>query len=168
MTWWSDLVAAEPGFAARVRARFAVRKHGTMATLRRDGSPRISGTEFDFGDDGQLRLGSMAGAVKALDLRRDPRVALHSPTEASGSTPATDPPPSRLPAGRGRCHPPTASHGAGPLAVREVALAAGDRFCQYVVRFRAAPAERLLIRWHARTVIGGQNDGVALPAITVS
>nr|WP_030501868.1 pyridoxamine 5'-phosphate oxidase family protein [Micromonospora purpureochromogenes] len=81
MTWWSDLVAAEPEFAARVRARFAVRKHGTMATLRRDGSPRISGTEFDFSDDGQLRLGSMAGAVKALDLRRDPRVALHSPTE---------------------------------------------------------------------------------------
>ncbi|AYF29489.1 pyridoxamine 5'-phosphate oxidase family protein [Micromonospora tulbaghiae] len=81
MTWWSDLVAAEPEFAARVRARFAVRKHGTMATVRRDGSPRISGTEFDFGDDGQLRLGSMAGAVKALDLRRDPRVALHSPTE---------------------------------------------------------------------------------------
>ncbi|PGH43216.1 pyridoxamine 5'-phosphate oxidase [Micromonospora sp. WMMA1996] len=88
MTWWSDLVASEPDFAARVRARFAVRKHGTMATLRRDGSPRISGTEVDFGDDGQLRLGSMAGAVKALDLRRDPRVAVHSPTE---DTPPDDP-----------------------------------------------------------------------------
>ena len=83
MAWWSDLVDEEPEFAARVRARFAVRKHGTMATLRRDGSPRISGTEFDFSDDGQLRLGSMAGAVKALDLRRDPRVALHCPTEDS-------------------------------------------------------------------------------------
>ncbi|WP_262281625.1 pyridoxamine 5'-phosphate oxidase family protein [Micromonospora sp. MA102] len=88
MTWWSDLVTSEPDFAARVRARFAVRKHGTMATLRRDGSPRISGTEFDFADDGQLRLGSMAGALKALDLRRDPRVALHSPTE---DTPEDDP-----------------------------------------------------------------------------
>ncbi|MGC1215499.1 MAG: pyridoxamine 5'-phosphate oxidase family protein [Micromonospora sp.] len=81
MAWWSDLVDEEPEFAARVHARFAVRKHGTMATLRRDGSPRISGTEFDFSDDGQVRLGSMAGAVKALDLRRDPRVALHCPTE---------------------------------------------------------------------------------------
>ncbi|ATO14775.1 pyridoxamine 5'-phosphate oxidase [Micromonospora sp. WMMA2032] len=88
MTWWSDLVASEPDFAARVRACFAVRKHATMATLRRDGSPRISGTEVDFGDDGQLRLGSMAGAVKALDLRRDPRVAVHSPTE---DTPPDDP-----------------------------------------------------------------------------
>ncbi|SCG72474.1 Pyridoxamine 5'-phosphate oxidase [Micromonospora echinaurantiaca] len=80
MAWWSDLVDEQPEFAARVRARFTVRKHGTMATLRRDGSPRISGTEFDF-DPEHLRLGSMAGALKALDLRRDPRVALHCPTE---------------------------------------------------------------------------------------
>jgi hypothetical protein len=58
-----------------------------MATLRRDGSPRISGTEFDFGPE-DLRLGSMAGALKALDLRRDPRVALHCPTE---DTPEDDP-----------------------------------------------------------------------------
>jgi hypothetical protein len=50
-----------------------------MATLRRDGSPRISGTEIDFAD-GQLRIGSMPGAVKALDLSRDPRVAIHGPT----------------------------------------------------------------------------------------
>lgn len=73
-------MAEEPEFAARVQARFAVRKHGTMATLRRDGSPRISGTEFQF-VDGDLRLGSMSGALKALDLRRDPRVALHCPSE---------------------------------------------------------------------------------------
>jgi hypothetical protein len=51
-----------------------------MATLRRDGSPRISGTEIEFAD-GQLRIGSMPGAVKALDLRRDPRVAIHGPTD---------------------------------------------------------------------------------------
>ncbi|WP_422750277.1 hypothetical protein [Micromonospora sp. WMMD1219] len=56
----------------------------------------------------------------------------------------------------------------GDPAVREVALAAGDRFYQYVIRFRAGPGERLLIRWHALTVTGGQNDGVALQAITVS
>jgi hypothetical protein len=54
-----------------------------MATLRRDGSPRISGTEVEFAD-GQLRIGSMLGAVKAKDLRRDPRIAIHGPT--------TDPP----------------------------------------------------------------------------
>ena len=57
----------------------ASRKHLTMATLRRDGSPRLSGTEIEFAG-GQLQIGSMPGAVKALDLRRDPRVAIHGPT----------------------------------------------------------------------------------------
>ena len=51
-----------------------------MATLRRDGSPRISGTEIEFAD-GQLRIGSMPSAVKAVDLRREPRLAIHGPTE---------------------------------------------------------------------------------------
>lgn len=84
MTCWYDLVAAEPEFAQRVRDRFSVRKHCTMATLRRDGAPRISGTEVEFAGEGGLWLGSMPGAVKALDLRRDPRLALHSPTVDSG------------------------------------------------------------------------------------
>ncbi|HEU5469434.1 MAG TPA: pyridoxamine 5'-phosphate oxidase family protein [Actinophytocola sp.] len=79
MTSWNDLADAEPAFATRVRERFGIARHCTMATLRRDGGPRISGTEVEFGDGG-LFVGSMANAVKALDLRRDPRVALHSPT----------------------------------------------------------------------------------------
>ncbi|MCT2282020.1 hypothetical protein M3G91_30920 [Micromonospora chalcea] len=61
----------------------------------------------------------------------------------------------------------TLSSGGDPV-VREVALAAGDRFYQYVIRFRAAPGDRLLIKWQALTVTGAQNDGVALQAITVS
>ncbi|AXO33468.1 hypothetical protein [Micromonospora sp. B006] len=58
--------------------------------------------------------------------------------------------------------------GGGDPAVQEVALAAGDRFYQYVIRFRAPREERLLITWRALTVTGGHNDGVALQAITVS
>jgi Pyridoxamine 5'-phosphate oxidase len=77
---WAEFEAAEPDFASRVRALMASRKHLTMATLRRDGSPRISGTEVEFAD-GQLRIGSMSGAVKAEDLLRDPRVAIHGPTD---------------------------------------------------------------------------------------
>jgi hypothetical protein len=77
---WAEFEAAEPEFAARVRASLTRRKHLTMATLRRDGSPRISGTEIQFGD-GNLVIGSMPGAVKAQDLRRDSRVAIHGPTE---------------------------------------------------------------------------------------
>ncbi|WP_174535531.1 hypothetical protein [Micromonospora chalcea] len=61
----------------------------------------------------------------------------------------------------------TLSSGGDPV-VREVALAGGDRFYQYVIRFRAAPGDRLLIKWQALTVTGGQNDGVALQAVTVS
>jgi len=80
MATWAELEAAEPEFAARVRVLMTSRKHLTMATLRRDGSPRISGTEVEF-IEGQLRIGSMHGAVKALDLRGDPRVAIHGPTD---------------------------------------------------------------------------------------
>jgi len=63
-----------------VRLSFARAKHATMATLRRDGSPRISGTEISFADDGQLYLAMMPGTRRAEDLRRDPRLAVHSPT----------------------------------------------------------------------------------------
>jgi Pyridoxamine 5'-phosphate oxidase len=80
MTSWTEFSAAEPDLADRVRRCFAIRKHATLATLRRDGSPRISGSEVEFSDEG-LFIGSMQGAVKALDLRRDPRFALHCPTE---------------------------------------------------------------------------------------
>jgi hypothetical protein len=79
MASWAEFEAAEPEFAARVRKLMSTRKHLTMATLRRDGSPRISGTEVEFAD-GQLRMGSMPAAMKALDLRRDGRVAIHGPT----------------------------------------------------------------------------------------
>lgn len=87
MVSWSDLVAAEPKFAQRVHDVFEVRKHKTLATLRRDGSPRISGIETTF-EDGEVWLGMMPGSMKAADLRRDPRMALHSPTV---DTPPDDP-----------------------------------------------------------------------------
>jgi hypothetical protein len=80
MARWQEVVAAEGELAADVRQTFAGRKHATLATLRRDGSPRISGTEVEFDDDGEIYLGMMSGSMKALDLRRDPRLALHSPT----------------------------------------------------------------------------------------
>jgi len=78
---WQDVVAADPDLAAHVRRCFAIRKHATLATLRRDGSPRISGTEVEFDDDGEIYLGMMSGSMKALDLGRDARLALHCPTE---------------------------------------------------------------------------------------
>jgi pyridoxamine 5'-phosphate oxidase-like protein len=81
MAWWKEVAEAEPEFAAHVRRCFDIRKHSTLATLRRDGSPRISGSEVQFDEDGGIYVGMMLGSLKALDLRRDPRLALHCPTE---------------------------------------------------------------------------------------
>ena len=79
MARWKDFAAAEPDFSRRVLELFETQKHMTLATLRRDGSPRISGTEAHV-VDGQIVLRMMPGSLKARDLIRDPRLALHSPT----------------------------------------------------------------------------------------
>ena len=79
MPRWKEFEQAEAEFAARVRALFDAGRHKTIATLRADGSPRISGIECEFAD-GDLRFGSMSGARKGEDLERDPRFALHGPT----------------------------------------------------------------------------------------
>jgi Pyridoxamine 5'-phosphate oxidase len=79
MTAWRDFEQAEPQFAQRVRSLFEAHRHETIATLRADGSPRISGIETVF-EDGELVFGSMPDARKGADLRRDPRFALHSAT----------------------------------------------------------------------------------------
>jgi hypothetical protein len=79
MATWQDVERAVPEFAGRVRALFDAHRHKTIATVRTDGSPRISGIETAF-EDGQLVFGSMANARKGADLRRDPRFAVHSAT----------------------------------------------------------------------------------------
>ena len=83
MATWAAFERAEPDFAARVKSLFDAGRHKTIATLRADGSPRISGIEVEFAD-GNLQFGSMTGARKGDDLRRDPRFALHSPTSHPG------------------------------------------------------------------------------------
>ncbi len=77
MTSWSDFTAAEPELAAEVARRLTAHKHLVMATLRADGSPRLNGTEVVLTAE-QLWLAGMSGARRFADLRRDPRVALHS------------------------------------------------------------------------------------------
>lgn len=80
MPSFSAFEAAAPALAAAVRARLTARTHLTLATLRADGAPRLSGTECRF-EDGELWIGSMWRALKAQDLLRDPRYALHSGSE---------------------------------------------------------------------------------------
>jgi hypothetical protein len=76
MSSWSEFEAEAPALAERVRARLDAHKHKTLATVRMDGSPRISGTETEI-VEGELWIGSMWQALKARDLQRDPRFALH-------------------------------------------------------------------------------------------
>jgi hypothetical protein len=77
MATWRQMSESAPEFAARTQRFLDARIHKTIATLRRDGSPRISGIETFFAE-GELWIGSMPDALKARDLQRDPRCALHS------------------------------------------------------------------------------------------
>ncbi len=74
---WGQIEEQVPEFAERIRLRFESHIHAVMATLRRDGSPRLSGMEAPI-RDGHLWLGMMPDSLKAADLHRDPRFSLHS------------------------------------------------------------------------------------------
>lgn len=118
MAAWTEVAASAPAFAEAVQARFDAHRHKVLATLRRDGSPRISGIEAGFGD-GQLWLGMMEGSRKARDLQRDPRLALHSPSE--------DPP-----------DDPTAWEGDAKLSGRAVEVTDPDRIAAALQAMGAA------------------------------
>ena len=77
MASWVEVEQEAPELAAHAKSFLDAHVHKTLATLRRDGSPRISGSEVIFAD-GELWFGSMWQAMKARDLQRDPRFALHS------------------------------------------------------------------------------------------
>ncbi|WP_426573156.1 pyridoxamine 5'-phosphate oxidase family protein [Aquihabitans sp. McL0605] len=76
MTSWTAFEQADPELGARARALISSTTNCVLGTLMADGSPRLSGIDPFFFED-HLYLGSMPGARKADDLRRDPRLALH-------------------------------------------------------------------------------------------
>ena len=76
---WQEATDAAPELAAKVRARFEAHGLALLATLRKDGAPRISAVETVFGE-GELWFGMMPKSLKAADLLRDPRLALHNAT----------------------------------------------------------------------------------------
>jgi hypothetical protein len=79
MARWNEVAREVPELAEKAQAIFDAHKHKTLATLRADGSPRVSGIEAEFWKD-DLWLGSMPESRKGADLKRDPRFALHSAT----------------------------------------------------------------------------------------
>ncbi len=80
MATWQEFDEQAPDLAARAFERFEAHRHKTMATIRADGAPRISGTEVGI-LRGQVWLGGMTGNRRFADLRRDPRVAIHSTSD---------------------------------------------------------------------------------------
>jgi hypothetical protein len=141
MSAWKDVEASDRDFARLVRQVFDSRRHKTLATLRRDGSPRVSGIELEF-SGGEVVMGMMPGSLKSADLRRDPRLTVHAASD--------DPPeenPNRWPgdakiSGRAvEVEDPDAAEGSGTrlrIDIGEVVLTrVGD------------PADHLLIEsWH--------------------
>ena len=76
---WESFVEAAPELAAMGRGRFDSTGLCLVGTIRMDGSPRISPCEI-YVVDGSLMLGMMWRSKKAIDLLRDPRLAVHSTT----------------------------------------------------------------------------------------
>ncbi|MGX6607239.1 hypothetical protein ACWKSP_34710, partial [Micromonosporaceae bacterium Da 78-11] len=142
MASWQEIETEAPAFAARVRALFEAGTNKTIATLRRDGAPRISASEAKF-EDGELTFGMMGGSMKLLDVRRDPRIAMHSPTlEPPTDHPESGPGDAKL-AGSAVEVPPPADNpfdGAGffRIDIHEV-----------VLTYVGEPADHLVIEtWH--------------------
>lgn len=79
MAKWSDFEREAPALSALIHQRFKATDLLLLGTLRKDGFPRISPTEWIL-FEGELVLGGIWHAKKALDLLRDPRCALHSTT----------------------------------------------------------------------------------------
>lgn len=77
MATWKEFSDRAPELAGLVHDRFHATGLGYLATLRRDGSPRISGIEPLVGPD-EVWMGMMPDSLKALDLRRDPRCAVQA------------------------------------------------------------------------------------------
>jgi hypothetical protein len=77
---WEAIGVEAPDLAQAAQGFFDAHAHKTIATLRKDGSPRISGIEAFFVEGG-LWFGAMWQSVKARDLQRDGRFALHSSSE---------------------------------------------------------------------------------------
>jgi hypothetical protein len=74
---WSELEHRQPGLAVLGRQRLLEPGVVLVATIRGDGTPRISPVE-PFLMDGVLWLSMLWQSRKAADLLRDPRVLVHS------------------------------------------------------------------------------------------
>ena len=73
---WADLEARQPRLAELGHRRLVEPGVVLVATIRTDGTPRISPVE-PLIMDGELWLSMMLGSAKAKDLLRDERILVH-------------------------------------------------------------------------------------------
>jgi hypothetical protein len=78
MLRWADFEVAASELATLGRERFERFGFLFVATVRKDGGPRVNPVEA-YVVDGHLVLNMMWRSRKALDLLRDPRIYLHTP-----------------------------------------------------------------------------------------
>ena len=74
---WSDIESTQPHLARLAQQRLIDPGVVLVATIRHDGTPRLSPVE-PYVLDGELRLSMMWQSAKARDLLRDPRILVHS------------------------------------------------------------------------------------------
>jgi len=74
---WQEFLTACPEFGELADARFRTDELVILGTVSRDGWPRLSPCELDI-TAGELFFGMMWQSMKALDLKRDPRLVVHS------------------------------------------------------------------------------------------
>lgn len=141
MASWEEVAATAPEFAEKVRRIFEAHRTSTLATLRQDGSPRISGIDPEF-VDGEVVLGMMPGSLKLRDIRRDDRLALHSaPEDPPKDDPSAWPGDAKI-AGRA-VEMPNAEHPEEPSLRFRVAIT------EVVLTRVGSPADHLVIEsWH--------------------
>jgi hypothetical protein len=77
MMRWCEFEAAAPRVARVAQDKLVGPGVVLVGTVRRDGTPRISPVE-PFLLEGDLWLSMLWGSRKAADLKRDPRVLVHS------------------------------------------------------------------------------------------
>jgi len=74
---WSEVERRQPALAGLGRRRLLDPGVVLVATIRADGTPRVSPVE-PFALDGKLWLSMLWHSRKAADLLRDPRILVHS------------------------------------------------------------------------------------------
>ena len=86
MATWAEVTAGAPELARDGERLFRVFTLAYLATVRRDGGPRVHPVTITV-HDGRLYAFLVHGTPKRADLLRDPRYALHSfPSFPGGTT----------------------------------------------------------------------------------